>query len=89
MEPKSYLIDMDGVLVRGPRIIPGADAFIETLKVKGIKFLVLTNNAMYTPGDLAHRLQSIGLPITADGIADCSMPAWRAGPESPKSGASS
>ncbi len=73
MEPKSYLIDMDGVLVRGPRIIPGADAFIETLKVKGIKFLVLTNNAMYTPGDLAHRLQSIGLPITADGIFTSAM----------------
>lgn len=74
MEPqKNYLIDMDGVLVRGPHIIPGADKFIENLQVKNIKFLVLTNNAMYTPVDLAHRLQIIGLPINAAMIFTSAM----------------
>jgi NagD protein len=73
MEPKSYLIDMDGVLVRGQRIIPGADQFIQTLHTRDIKFMVLTNNAMYTPGDLAHRLQTIGLPIDADHIFTSAM----------------
>jgi len=29
---KSFLVDMDGVLVRGNKIIPGADQFIERLK---------------------------------------------------------
>ena len=65
---KNYLIDMDGVLVHGKRMIPGADTFIESLKKKEIKFLVLTNNSIYTQIDLAHRLQSNGLDISADQI---------------------
>jgi hypothetical protein len=55
--PKNYLIDMDGVLVSGRTIIPGADQFLERLKARGAKYLVLTNNPLYTPGDLVHRLQ--------------------------------
>jgi NagD protein len=68
---------MDGVLIRGQHIIPGADKFITTLHDRGIKFLVLTNNAMYTPGDLAHRLQIIGLPIDADYIFTSAMATGR------------
>ncbi len=64
--PKSYLIDMDGVVVRGAELIPGADAFIERLHERHIKFLILTNNPMYTPADLQHRLQRIGINVTSD-----------------------
>ena len=63
---KNFLIDLDGVLVRGNTIIPGADGFIERLKQRGAKFLVLTNNSRFTPRDLAHNLQSIGLDIPAE-----------------------
>jgi len=62
-QTKHYLIDMDGVLVRGKQVIPGAVQFLERLKERGSRFLVLTNNPIYTPGDLAHRLSVIGLPI--------------------------
>jgi len=65
---KNYLIDMDGVLISGKKLIPGADLFIEALKKKDIKFLVLTNNSIYTQVDLAHRLQNIGLDIDATQI---------------------
>ncbi|MDZ4158219.1 MAG: HAD-IIA family hydrolase [Anaerolineaceae bacterium] len=64
---KNYLIDMDGVLVSGATLIPGADAFIEKLYKTKSKFLVLTNNSRYTPRDLAHKLQAIGLNIP-DGL---------------------
>lgn len=60
---KNFLIDMDGVLVEGKTIIPGADKFIERLKKQNRKFLVLTNNPVYTPRDLAHRLQEAGIAI--------------------------
>ena len=63
MSCKNYLIDMDGVLVRGASIIPGAPQFIERLRTCGCKHLILTNNPLYTPGDLAHRLQAIGLDV--------------------------
>ena len=54
----NILMDMDGVLVRGRTPIPGAPAFIDQLNANGIEYLVLTNNPLYTPSDLAHRLQT-------------------------------
>jgi NagD protein len=67
-EIKSYLIDMDGVLISGQVPIPGAIQFIEKLKSKKSKYLVLTNNSIFTPRDLAHRLQTMGLDIKPDVI---------------------
>jgi NagD protein len=67
-ERHNYLIDMDGVLISGNRIIPGADGFIKRLRDSDSKFLVLTNNSRHTPRDLAFNLQNIGLPINADNI---------------------
>jgi NagD protein len=63
---KHYLIDMDGVLVSGQTLIPGAVQFIDNLKARQAKFLVLTNNPLYTPKDLAHNLQRLGLDIPAE-----------------------
>ncbi|MBW7862860.1 MAG: TIGR01457 family HAD-type hydrolase [Candidatus Hydrogenedens sp.] len=71
--PKNYLIDMDGVLVRGRTVIPGAQTFIESLRARGAKFLIVTNNPLYTPADLAHRLQSIGLDVPPDRIFTSAM----------------
>ena len=65
---KNFIIDMDGVLVKGNKIIPGADDFINKLREQNRKFLLLTNNPTYTPGDLSHRLQSIGINIKEDQI---------------------
>jgi NagD protein len=65
---KSYLVDMDGVLVHGRSPIPGAAEFLARLDAAGHKFLVLTNNSMYTPGDLSHRLRSSGLEVSRDHI---------------------
>jgi NagD protein len=64
--PKSYLIDMDGVIVRGSELIPGAEAFLDRLHQRDIKFLILTNNPLYTPRDLQYRLQRIGVNVTVD-----------------------
>ena len=64
--PKSYLIDMDGVIVRGNDLIPGADAFLDRLHQRQIKFLILTNNPVYTPIDLQHRLQRVGVNVETD-----------------------
>ena len=66
--PKSYLIDMDGVIVRGSELIPGADGFLDRLQQRQIKYLILTNNPLYTPRDLLHRLLRIGVDVTADHI---------------------
>ncbi|MCX6056431.1 MAG: HAD-IIA family hydrolase [Chloroflexi bacterium] len=65
---KNYLIDMDGVLVTGKTLIPGADLFIDKMLSTGTKFLILTNNPLYTQRDLEHRLHTIGLKVPADHI---------------------
>ncbi|MEN6355030.1 MAG: HAD-IIA family hydrolase [Bacteroidales bacterium] len=67
-EKKSFLIDMDGVLVHGSILIPGAENFIELLIQEKHKFLILTNNSLYTTRDLAHRLQITGLDIPQEKI---------------------
>jgi len=73
LSKNNYLIDMDGVLIKGSTLIPGADAFIERLRTKGIKFLLLTNNPLLTPLDLAHRLQRNGLEINPQDIFTSAM----------------
>ena len=66
--PKNYICDMDGVLVRGSQIIAGANEFIQRLQDAGAKFLVLTNNSLYTPRDLHVRLERIGLEVPLGAI---------------------
>jgi NagD protein len=60
---KSYLIDMDGVLIRGNTIITGADTFLARLRDRACEYLVLTNNPQYTQKDLSYRLGSLGLVV--------------------------
>jgi NagD protein len=67
-EIHSWLMDMDGVLVREEHIIPGADRFIARLRELGRPFLVLTNNSIYTPRDLAARLAASGLDVPEEAI---------------------
>ena len=67
-EIRSWLMDMDGVLVREEHAISGADRFIERLRERGRPFLVLTNNSMYTPRDLAARLRASGLEVPEEAI---------------------
>ncbi|HEX5908897.1 MAG TPA: HAD-IIA family hydrolase [Thermoleophilaceae bacterium] len=60
---KSWLMDMDGVLVHENQALPGAAEFIGRLDELRIPFLVLTNNSIYTARDLAARLHASGLDI--------------------------
>jgi NagD protein len=67
-EIRSWLMDMDGVLIREDHAIPGADRFLSRLRELGTPFLVLTNNSIYTRRDLAARLQVSGLEVPEEAI---------------------
>jgi NagD protein len=67
-EIRSWLMDMDGVLVREENPIPGADQFLARLRERGMPFLVLTNNSRHTPRDLAARLRLSGLDVPEEAI---------------------
>ena len=63
-----WLTDMDGVLVHEGVALPGAAEVLQQWKDQGLRYLVLTNNSIYTPRDLAARLKSTGLDIDEDSI---------------------
>jgi NagD protein len=67
-EVHSWLMDMDGVLVREEEAIPGADEFITRLRELGTPFLLLTNNSIYTQRDLAARLRNSGIDVPEERI---------------------
>jgi NagD protein len=67
-EIHSWLLDMDGVLVREEQPIPGADRFLAALRERGTPFLVLTNNSIYTRRDLTARLRAAGLDVPEEAI---------------------
>jgi NagD protein len=59
---------MDGVLVHEEQAIPGADAFVSRLRERGTRFMVLTNNSIYTRRDLAARLRISGIDVPEESI---------------------
>jgi NagD protein len=63
-----WLIDMDGVLVHEGHALPGAAEFLSRLAERGRRFLVLTNNSIFTPRDLAARLARAGLQVPEGAI---------------------
>ena len=48
--------------------MPGAAEFIERLRAAQARFLILTNNSIYTPRDLANRLRYLGIPVPDEAI---------------------
>jgi NagD protein len=65
---RAVVMDMDGVIIHGDRLIEGAQEKIRSFEDRGLKFLILTNNSTYTTRDLAARLGFLGLEVPADAL---------------------
>ena len=63
---KSFVMDMDGVVYTGSRLIPGVKGFVRRLQQGGYKFLFLTNNSYHTPVELRQRLLNMGVDVSED-----------------------
>ena len=68
-----FLIDMDGVIYRGSRLIEGADRFVKQLRADGIPFLFLTNNSQRTRRDVATKLVRLGIDASEEDVFTCAM----------------
>jgi HAD superfamily hydrolase (TIGR01457 family) len=66
--PHGYLLDMDGVLYRGQRAVPGAAAFIRRLHAAATPYLCITNHSCFAPAYLATKLRRLGIPVPAECI---------------------
>ncbi len=63
-----WLTDMDGVLVHENKAVPGAAELIQRWVDTSKRFLVLTNNSIFTPRDLAARLKASGLEVPEENL---------------------
>lgn len=60
---EGFIIDMDGVIYHGNRLLPGVKEFVQWLMDNNKHFLFLTNSGQYTPRELQKKLERMGLDI--------------------------
>ncbi|ORZ31538.1 HAD-like domain-containing protein [Catenaria anguillulae PL171] len=60
---QAFIIDMDGVIYHGSKLLDGTVKFIEWLKANNKKFLFLTNNSAPTPRELQQKLHRLGIDV--------------------------
>lgn len=65
---RAAVIDMDGVLWKGDRPLPGLIEFFEALRKRQIRFVLATNNASRTPEQYLAKLARMGVTVSADEI---------------------
>ena len=67
------LIDMDGVIYGGDKLIPGADTFITNLIKKDIPFTFMTNNSQRTSLEVVRKLKRMGINVSEKHIYTSAM----------------
>ena len=58
-----FIIDMDGVIYHGNRLIPGVTEFIQWLEAQRKKYLFLTNSSQQSPRELQQKLARLGIEV--------------------------
>src|SRR5690242_8640940 len=59
---------MDGVIWAGAETLPGVPDFFVFLRQRGIPFMLATNNSSKNIAEYVARLDSLGVPVTAENI---------------------
>ena len=62
-QKSGFIIDMDGVIYHGNRLLPGVTDFVEWLENSGKKYLFLTNSSERTPRELHEKLKRLGIKV--------------------------
>jgi phosphoglycolate/pyridoxal phosphate phosphatase family enzyme len=70
---QGYLLDLDGTVYRGERLIPGADQAIALLRARGRRIVFLSNKPLYSRRDYAEKLTRLGIPTHEDQVINSSF----------------
>jgi len=62
------LLDLDGVVYVGRRLVPGAAEALERARAAGMRIAFVTNNASRSPGVVAEALTSLGVAAVPDDV---------------------
>jgi NagD protein len=63
---QGFIIDMDGVIYHGNKLLPGVTDFLAWLENSGKKYLFLTNSSERTPKELHEKLKRLGISVDED-----------------------
>ncbi len=66
--PRGVLLDLDGVLYVGDRLLPGARETLGWLEARGIQRRFLTNTSTKSVGELVEKLNRLGLTVQEDEV---------------------
>src|SRR5512137_2398644 len=58
-----FIIDMDGVIYHGNKLLPGVNEFVQWLEESGKNYLFLTNASQRTPKELHEKLERLGMNV--------------------------
>jgi len=61
-EYRAFILDLDGVVYRGERLLPGAREFVAWADASGRRVLFLSNNSFATVEEVAAKLARLGVP---------------------------
>ena len=63
-----FVLDMDGTIYLGDKILPGAIDFVKNAREKGKKVVFFTNNASKNPNDYVQKLERMGFGATRNDV---------------------
>lgn len=69
------LLDLDGVVYRGPDPVPGAAEAIAAARAAGMRMRFVTNNAARTPAAVAAQLTALGVPAAPGEVSTAAQAA--------------
>lgn len=61
---KCFLVDMDGTIFVGNRLLPGAHAWLDLLIEAGLEYFILTNNSSRSRVEYTQKLRRLGLEVS-------------------------
>lgn len=61
-----FIIDMDGVIYHGNKLLRGVTDFLHWMEREGKRFLFLTNSSERTPKELHEKLKRLGINVSDD-----------------------
>jgi NagD protein len=63
---KAFIIDMDGVIYHGNRLLRGAAELVAWMRRSDKRFLFLTNSSERSPAELSQKLARLGIEVEAE-----------------------
>ena len=70
---RGWLLDLDGTVYVGERLVPGADTTIAALRAAGRRVAFLSNKPLETREAYAGKLTRLGVPARPDDVVNSSL----------------